>query len=125
MKIQHDQKKYLILYGPSLVNDRELKIELEKDFVVLSCEIYEELIRILNNKLIDFLLFQVNSEEVQVTNLKQILSQNHKLLVIVLGNGKQRDMVAQVFELGAGDFFRLPYRRDLLVERVRFLAGGS
>ena len=125
MTIQHDHKKYLILYGPALVNDRELQIELEKDFVVLSCERYDQLIRILNNKVIAILLFQLNSEQMQLTNLKQILSQYHKLPVIVLGNGGQMEMVAQAFQLGAGDFFRLPYRRDLLVERVKYLAGSS
>jgi DNA-binding NtrC family response regulator len=107
------------------VEDEKLKHDLEQDFQVLPCEQSEDLIQKLQQHRIAIILFQINSDKTELEKLQRIFLKNKKLPVIVIGSGKQMELVAQAFQEGAMDFFRIPYQRDLLVERARFLAGIS
>lgn len=118
-----DQKKFLFLYGALLAEDEKLKLDLEKNFFVKTCERGEDLIQELWQHQVAIILFQINLNNSEIENLRKIWRENKNVPIIVLGSGRKMETVAQAFQDGAIDFFRIPYQLELLVERIRFLAG--
>jgi len=108
----------LILYGSSILLDVELRTELIKYFEVIPCEQIEILCRTLQDKQIHLVLLEIGIAGNELEILQEIVTQYNELPVIVVGKIKKMDNVAKAFEIGAQDFFRIPYKMKLLVEKA-------
>jgi len=115
-------KKNLALYGSSIVLDMDLREELVKNFEVYPCDSFEKLQLTLNKFTISIILFQIDNNEKELINLQFVVSFYPLIPILVIGDSKQMKTVAQAFEFGAKDFFKMPYPRELLVERAKVLA---
>ncbi len=115
-------KKNLALYGSSFLLDMDLREELLKYFEIYPCDNFEKLQLTLNKFTISIILFQIDNNEKELINLQIVISFYPRIPILVIGDSKQMKIVAQAFELGAKDFFKMPYPRELLVERAKVLA---
>jgi len=92
-----------------------------KYFEVITCENDKILWRTLAYKHVHLVLLEIGPEDTELEILQRIVKFNKELPVIVFGKEKKMETVAEAFEIGAQDFFRIPYKRNLLVERVIYL----
>lgn len=66
-------------------------------------------------------LLEIGVEGTELDILQKIVKKNQELPVIVVGRITKMDNVAKAFEIGADDFFRIPYFKNLLVEKLKHL----
>lgn len=83
-----------------------------------------ELAEVLGGEDVDLLLLEVSAEGDELVALRAVREQNPGLPVIAVGPEEPKDLVALAFACGAKDYFKLPYRAELLAERATFLASG-
>jgi DNA-binding NtrC family response regulator len=115
-------KKNLILYGSSILSDIDLRDELDKYFKIFPCENFEKLWLTLKEFTVSIVLFQINKKEKELDTLQRFVTFYPLIPIIVIGNSKQMEIVARAFKYGAYDFFKMPYPKQLLVERAKVLA---
>lgn len=116
------KKKNLVFFGSSILSDAELRTELLKYFKVFPCEQIDIFYRIAQDTQVHLVLLEIGIDGIELEILRRLIAQYEKIPVIVAGRVKKMDTVAIAFEIGAQDFFRIPYPKELLVERAKMLA---
>ena len=109
--------KCILISGSSISKDVQLAHELERIADVLKCSENSEIEKILEKSRIDLILFEIeNYKKYKIEIIKKVehLYPNIKIILIT----SNRDSIANGFESGADDAFRMPYKRELIVERV-------
>jgi len=114
------KKSIILLWGQSVIFDKQLIKELSKFSEVLLCseiqpiEMFE---RIGNACLV---LFEMAKEKkADVATLKSLLQIFPNIPFILIDGNSDRDVLIQAFENGIKDAFKKPYKRELVVERVK------
>ena len=118
MNSPNTKKKNLVFFGSSILTDAELRTELLKYFKIFSCEQIQFFNGIAQDRQIHLILFEIGIDGIELEILQRLITQYEKIPVIVVGRIKTMDNVAKAFEIGAQDFFRIPYKIKLLVEKA-------
>ncbi len=116
-------EKYCVLIsGLTIAIDKKLGDELQKSAVVLKNQDNPQIESITTDKKVDLILLEIskaNPSEVEI--IKTIKSRHPRIEILLVDGDGDREVIARAFEYGAKDAFRKPYKRALIVERVRAL----
>ncbi|MBC8181122.1 hypothetical protein H8E88_08360 [candidate division KSB1 bacterium] len=122
LKINNIVKKVLILFGSTLVSDHDLTNGLEQFFDVIPCNKENKIWHIFEKRTIHIILIEVSQNKAIFELLIKVHEKYPDMPIIAIGNKNHSEIAAQAFFVGVWDYFRIPYHRDLLVERARVLA---
>ena len=113
------KSKEIILCGQLLANDSILLSRLREEFQLILCAKAKNIRSAIRNRGQKIVLLEIGEGEVELKLLKKIKCGGKKVPIIALGPGGSRDIVVEAFKYGACDFFKIPYNRELLIERIR------
>jgi len=122
LKTNKIEKKVLILFGSTLLSDYDLIIQLKRFFEVIPCEKENKLLSICKKRTIHIILIEVSYDRSIFDLLLKIHDEYPAIPTIATGNKGYGEIAAQAFFVGVWDYFKIPYHRDLLVERAKALA---
>ena len=115
-------KRSIVVCGATLLSDPGLAEELGRVFWVVRCHRYEELLQVLKEKSVHVILLEIDSQGDGLEVLRRLKEWYPPIPVLALGGDEPTEMIAQAFKLGARDFFKIPYHRELVVERARAIS---
>lgn len=114
----------ILISGPNIAEDEGLVGELAKCSLVLRNSDYTQIESIIQNKKVDLILIEIlNNTFRELELIKNIKHQFPNIPIVLINGNGNRDIIAEAFELGVKDAFRIPYKRTLIVERVNALLG--
>lgn len=108
--------------GDSLVSDCTLQKELQRVFSVSNCRPLADLLPTAKEKRAALVLLEIGAEGEVYQALRKLREKYATVAVISVGEYLATEKVAEAFQYGARDFFRIPYKTRLVVERVTSLA---
>lgn len=114
------EKHCVLISGATIVNDDGLVAELQKSVIVLRNSCNSLVKSIIKGTKVDLILFEISKDsnaEVEIIENVKIQCPNIKI-ILINGNGN-REVISKSFSYGANDAFRMPYKRYLVVERVK------
>ncbi|MCU0645581.1 MAG: VpsR-related response regulator [bacterium] len=117
-----NKDKVIAVFGSGLLSDDQLMKGLKKEFKVVTCPKIEELISNLNKLNVSVVLVEIDDDDIKLKSLMRLRSRHGKTPIIALGEGRQQEIIAKAFQLGVCDFFKVPSKFNLLVEKVRSLS---
>ena len=121
MKTKNIENKVLILFGSTLISDHDLILRLRRFFDVIPCEKENKILSICKKRTIHIILIEVSLNRAIFELLIKLHEKYPDVTIIAIGNKGQSEIAAQAFCVGVRDYFRIPYHRDLLVERAKAL----
>ena len=113
-------KRCVLVSGPSVSKDAKLINSLQKTTVVLSTGNNSEIVSILATHPVDAIILELSTNMSGEVNVIKEIKSMFAHIKIILVNG-DRQLFVSAFRFGVKDAFRKPYRRDMLVERVKAL----
>ena len=119
MKTKNTNKKSLLICGNSILADSNLINQLKNDFLIITCTNVKNLPQLIKRYLSHILLIEIRGDNIDYEIIKKISTQNQEMPIIVVGDKNDMNMTAKAFNFGAWDFFRIPYYKDLLIDRVK------
>jgi len=114
------KKNQILLWGQSIISDKQLIKELGKfSEVLLHSEIQpiEMFERIGEASLILFETTKVIRSD--IATMRSIMKIFPNIPIILIDGNRDREVLIQAFEFGIKDAFKKPYKIELMVERVR------
>lgn len=114
-------QKVVAIYGSSLLSNDQLITALNKEFQVVPCQKVEKLMSNLDKLNVSVLLMEIDEKDVELKLLNKVKARHRNIPIIALGEGRQQELIAKAFQLGIQDFFKAPYKVDLLLEKIRSL----
>ena len=120
-------KKYnILLSGPTLCNDKELKSALSKFANLYENPIHLQIGSMLKQRQCNLILFEVSKLSPQdVEVLRKTIKMYPGILVVLIVNNSDANLIARGLEYGAVDVFKRPYKYKLIAERVEALLRHS
>jgi DNA-binding NtrC family response regulator len=115
----NNKDKVIAVFGSALLSDDQLMKSLKQEFQVIPCPKIEQLISNLNKLKVSAVLIEIDENDIKLKPLMRLKSKHNKTPIIALGEGRQQELIAKAFQLGIWDFFKAPYKVDLLVEKIR------
>lgn len=115
-------KNCVLLSGPSIAHDEELKGALEEFAVVLTSDDNSQIEAILRDNKVNLIILEIsnaNLHEIEVIKIVKTKFPDTEI-ILVDGNGDQ-ELIAQAFAFGVKDAFRKSYKTSLIVERANTL----
>jgi len=119
------EKSIIIITSKNILLDPILKLELSKQYDLIFCSSIINLIKLINQNKIDLLLIEVHTDGKELKTIKIIHEQFPRLPIIAIGVGKLIENLVQAFQYEIIDFFKLPYNRELLIERINVVTKKS
>ena len=117
-----EKKRCVLMSGYSLSGDEELYEALQKIAVVVRSSENSQVESIMATRPVELAIIEISQEHpTEVKLIKHIKHQFPNTIIIVLDGDQDREVIARAFSYGAKDAFRKPYKRDLIVERVKVL----
>ena len=113
--------KVIAVFGSTLLTDNKLMKRLKNEFQVVPCSKIEKLMSILNKLNVSAILMEIDEDDAELKPLTKAKSKHSKIPIIALGEGRQQDLIAKAFQRGVCDFFKVPYKVDLLMEKIKSL----
>ncbi len=120
------KKRRVLISGHSLSFDEELYAALQKIAAVLKISDNHWLESLMIHNPVDLVIIEIleeNSAELEL--IKRINDQFPNTVIILIDGDENREVIARAFSYGVKDAFRTPYKRDLIVERVKMLLNQS
>ena len=108
----------VILYGRTLITDEILKIKLGETFEVNLNNGISSIWQGLDKKDRCVMLLEITEGGDELDQLRYVKCVSPSISIIVLGEDMPKEKVVEAFSLGACDYFKIPYNRELLVERI-------
>ncbi len=113
-------KKCILVSGATIAGDEELERQLGSTADVLTNSTNDNVETILKTTKVDLILFEIQfNKQSDVKIIKKVKDQFPELKIIAI-DGEQK-LVAKAFKYGVKDAFKMPYKRNLIVERVKAL----
>ena len=121
MNTKNTNKNSLLICSNSILADSILINRLKKDFEIVTCTNVKNLPQLIKRYFSHILLIEIRGNNIDFEIIKKISTQYQELPIIVIGDKKDMNIAAKAFNSGAWDFFRMPYHKDLLIDRVKRL----
>lgn len=116
------KNRCVLMSGRSLSSDETLDRALQKIAVVVKNPENSQVESMMATRPVDLLIFEITKEPpAELELIKRIKKQFPNTVIIVIDGDADREVIAQAFAYGAKDAFRKPYKRALIVERVKAL----
>lgn len=110
----------ILVSGPTIVQDADLVSGLQKDAIVVSNSDNSQVPSLLAGAGVDILLLEIPARHSGELELVRAITRKYPALdILILDESGDSERVAQAFAYGIKDAFRRPYKRELIVERVR------
>lgn len=111
------KRKCVLLCGPTLYSDKELQTRLRQNYGLIIEKEDSQIEKVLKSCKVDLLLLEIEDRKSHgIHPIKMIKGKLPELHIIVI-NGNQ-NTISRAFESGANDAFRIPYKIDLILERI-------
>ena len=116
------KKRCVLISGRSLCDDEELYEALQNIALVMRSQENRQVESMMAKRSVDLILLETSKEHsAGVELIKGITHQFPDTIIIVVDGDADREVIAQAFAYGAKDAFRRPYKRALIIERVKAL----
>lgn len=114
------RKFCILLSGPTIITDKELVAELQKNVLVLKNSDNNQIESILKTHKIDLILFDIskqNHSDLEV--IRNLKNQFPNIPIILIDGNGDREVMEKAFDYGIKDAFKRPYKCYLIAERVK------
>ena len=114
------KKRCVLMSGRLLCGDHVLDDALQKIADVVKSSANSQVEAIMATRPVELVLFEVSQEHpAEVEIIKTLKQQFPNTVIIVIDGDGDREVIARAFSYGAKDAFRKPYKKALIVERVK------
>lgn len=117
----NNKNQAIAVFGSALVSNHFLMDSLNNNFQVISYQKIDQFVNNYHNIKVSVFLFEIDESDAELKPLSKVIERYSNIPVIALGEGRQQELIAQAFQLGICDFFKAPYKVDLLVEKIKSL----
>jgi response regulator RpfG family c-di-GMP phosphodiesterase len=115
----HLKKYNIILSGPSLSDDKELKNALRKIAKLYENPVQEQIGILLKEFKCHLILFEVSKSNPNGVEILQTIKKYFpETLVLLFVHNNDLNLIAKGIDYGAKDVFKSPYKYELIVERA-------
>lgn len=116
------RKKCVLVSGPTITKDTYLIDGLKKAASVIKCPDLKSIEKLLAQNHVDLILMEILKDKYsEVSIIKRLLSRNKDLKIVLINGNSDQEIIAKAFRYGVRDAFRMPYKVDLIVERIEAL----
>ena len=113
------EKPTVLISGPLISRDEQLLSEIKQIARVFKNTQNHKIESILKKTRVDILLLELLKNNKSGIDIIKKIKKEFPMIQVVLINGNgNRNVIAEGFNDGIKDAFRMPYNRDLIVERI-------